>query len=47
MFSGYRLKCNRCGTIKLTVAEFSEQLSDKPEQVWHCPLCGLIAEFKG
>jgi rubrerythrin len=29
------------------MAEFMEQLSDKPEQIWSCPECGSVAEFKG
>ena len=45
-YSGCRLRCGKCGTIKLTLAEFREQMSDKPEQVWRCPRCGLIAAFK-
>src|ERR1035437_3772619 len=46
-YSGYRLRCQRCGPSKLTLAEFREQLSCRPEQIWHCPKCGSVAEFKG
>src|ERR1035437_3940654 len=46
-YSGYRLRCQRCGPSKLTLAEFREQLSCRPEQIWHCPKCGSFAEFKG
>jgi len=46
-YSGCRLRCAKCGTIRLTLAEFRAQVSDKPEQVWRCPLCHLIAEFMG
>ena len=46
-YSGYRLRCQRCGPSKLTLAEFREQLSCRPEQIWYCPKCGSVAEFKG
>ena len=46
-YSGYRVRCARCDTVKLTLAEFRKQLKDKPEQIWHCPNCGAAAEFRG
>jgi DNA-directed RNA polymerase subunit M/transcription elongation factor TFIIS len=45
-YSGYRVKCGKCGVVKLTLAEFRQQVTDKPEQVWRCPKCGSIAAFK-
>jgi ribosomal protein S27AE len=45
--SGYRVLCGKCGGVKLTVAEFRAQVSDKPKQIWLCPKCGLIARFQG
>jgi len=46
-YSGYDLLCEKCGKIKLTLAEFRAQLSDRPEQVWFCPQCSSIAQFQG
>jgi ribosomal protein S27AE len=45
-YSGYRVKCGKCGVVKLTLAEVRQQVTDKPEQVWRCPKCGSIAAFK-
>ena len=32
--------------MELTLAEFRQQVTDKPEQEWRCPKCGSIAAFK-
>jgi predicted nucleic-acid-binding Zn-ribbon protein len=45
-YSGYRVACRKCGVVGLTLPEFRGQLTDKPEQVWHCPKCGSMATFK-
>jgi hypothetical protein len=45
-YSGYGVYCDKCSNVRLTLAEFRKQLSDKPEQIWHCPICGSVAEFR-
>ena len=46
-YSGYRVRCARCGIVKLTLADFRGQISDKPTQVWRCPRCGSDSVFQG
>jgi ribosomal protein S27AE len=45
-YSGCRLRCGRCRIVKLTVAEYRKQLTDRADQLWHCPKCGSVAELR-
>jgi hypothetical protein len=44
-YSGYRVLCARCDVVPLTLADFRKQISSKPNQVWHCPKCGSVADL--
>ena len=45
-YSGFGLDCQICGPCRLTLSEFREQLSCKPNQIWHCTKCGSVAKFR-
>jgi len=45
-YSGCRIRCKKCGIVKLTVGEFRTQSNGKADQVWLCPRCGSVGEFR-